>query len=278
MVFIRTIHILTSSFSCYSSILAKHRGPDGVIEYIAATTKDTTPTPGKTSFTNALIKSLCKLKNKKSFTTEDIKNAVKDRKLNPDFSTKQIPDLSKRKNHRNSRRILLHRIEPSDKPTTSLPVPNLPATGQAIPLLRPAPATHNEKPVIKQRSVMELAFHFDQRPRTPDVVALAEAINLFKEKQDRGITNVRVKRITSRQVLNMCDVIKTLEWLKRAMHKFKQSKSLLDKSKTAVDEGAQVEVNSKKRLLTPDHTGSESGEDTIKITPRAKKRQRTGRQ
>ena len=143
---------------CYAGTLVTRSPSTRSFEYLAATgAGDTTPCPGPTSFTSALIWALKELKEELGrFTTQQLTEKIKNGA--PHFSRDQTPILSKRNNLNSASFIILEEI--SSGPSTGLV------------RLRSASAHENGAPVA-----MTLRVMWDSRPPISEVERFGRALN-----------------------------------------------------------------------------------------------------
>ena len=144
---------------CYAGTLGTTRGvSQQSFEYLAATgADDTTPSPGDTSFTSALIWALKELSKDRTgrFTTVHLLEKIQQA---PDFPRDQKPVLSKRRENPANERIILHKV--------GSPVGGSTLNGNGT--------VHRNTP---QQDVLTLKFVFDARPSETDIRNLGMDLN-----------------------------------------------------------------------------------------------------
>ncbi|MCJ1244330.1 hypothetical protein MMC30_001528 [Trapelia coarctata] len=143
---------------CYAGTLLTRSPSTRSFEYLAATgAGDTTPCPGPTSFTSALIWALTELEKEFGrFTTQQLTEKIKNGA--PEFPPRQTPILSKRSNLNSASFIMLEPI----------------STGRSTGLvrLRSASSHENAAPVA-----MTLRVMWDSRPPISEVERFGKALN-----------------------------------------------------------------------------------------------------
>ena len=151
-----------------------------LFEYLAATKEmDSTPVPGETSFTSALIFALEALVKEKDgrFTTDELLRKI--RHEAPNFPKGQTPVLSDREEGNTSAgRIMLH---PLDRNGTS------------------AQSTSKEGPGLDPTKRQTLTLHFDysERPSDALIEMLGFQLNNVFDRNSLGVTRVRLGSLRS---------------------------------------------------------------------------------
>jgi Caspase domain len=166
---------LLQIFDCCHAGTIETRGSDsGASEFLAATgANSTTPKPGKSSFTSALIWALKELaERKRPFTTTDLSSKITEA---PDFPPQQKPVLFKRgdDHFREQQLIVLEplRSNMSQAPTTPLSAGSVKHEGS-------------------NRDVMTLKFVFTTRPDESDIRKIGEDMNHLVARN-----NLKINRI-----------------------------------------------------------------------------------
>lgn len=136
---------------------------------------DTTPVPGKDSFTEALIYALENLvKEKDRFTTVELLRKIKNHA--PHFPTNQTPVLSDRRDNVEAGRIMLH------------PLPRPQKEGSPTELS----AEDHTKPDPKfKRQTVTLHLDFADQPSIAHIEVLGRQLNHLFERCTLGVNRVR---------------------------------------------------------------------------------------
>lgn len=144
------------------------------IEFLAACDKDeTTPSPGKESFTSALVWALKAFKVKGGrFSVSDLVNKIKEHRLC--FENKNTPAAHRLAVKRDRRRILLHPLEKTKA------VPEKGATTTKIPL-----------PSAEKEYIMKLEFAFQGQPNEWIVRRLGEELNKIVLVHDLALSRIQ---------------------------------------------------------------------------------------
>ena len=155
---------------CYAGTLGTRGQSQQSFEYLAATgAHDTTPSPGDTSFTSALIWALKKLAENRTgrFTTIHLLEKIKQYPKFPD----QKPVLSKRRENHANERIILHKV--------GGPVSNATLNGNGT-IQRNGP----------QQDVLTLKFVFDAQPSEQDIRNLGTDLNHVVRKNQLHVNRI----------------------------------------------------------------------------------------
>ncbi len=137
-----------------------------------------TPVPGKSSFTSALIWALEALADEKvegRFTTEELLKKITSHA--PNFPRGQTPVLSARNTGSSTGRIMLY---PLQKAGSDTPSNTSSDSGGAL-----------SRVDLAKQSVLTLHFKFDDKPTLTDIELLGKEVNSIFERNALGVNRVR---------------------------------------------------------------------------------------
>ena len=187
---------------CYAGTLATRGISQQSFEYLAATAADdTTASPGKTSFTSALIWALKELAKDSSarFTTVHLLGKIQEA---PNFPDDQKPILSKRRENPANERIILHPLKQGS-----------PVDGA----LNPNGTVRRNAP---QQDVLTLKFVFESRPSVDDIRHLGSDLNHVVRQHQLHVNRIMWGGIQPRDndmVFKAISNLKALRWRNKSI-------------------------------------------------------------
>ena len=151
-----------------------------LFEYLAATSRGSTPVPGKESFTSALIYALEDLLKKNEngrFTTDELLRKIQHHA--PFFPKDQVPVLSDREEGASSSagRIMLHPLDPNGTPQSP---------SKEGPSLDPT-----------KRQTLTMHFDFGDKPSLESIKTLGLQLNNIFDRNTLGVNRVRLGSLRS---------------------------------------------------------------------------------